>query len=113
MNLIAYLLNPKNSSMMMNVIKSHFLYYTFATAKTLSCQQLPLFNKYGKSINLLAATKFLLCSLDYLVPKMRRMSVWQTTAQTPNCWINALVRCQRQSTRSQNGPSPSWTTHFH
>lgn len=63
MDTIAYLLpDPENSSMTTNVIKSHYR-FTVATAKTLSPQQLPLYDKYNKANNL-AATKFLLSSLD-------------------------------------------------
>ena len=47
---------------MANVVKSHSR-YTVATAKTLSSQQLLVYNKYDKTNNL-AATKFLHSSLD-------------------------------------------------
>jgi hypothetical protein len=62
MDTIAYLPDPENSSTMSNVVKSHSR-YTVATAKTLSSHQVLLCDKYNKT-NDLAATKFLLSSLD-------------------------------------------------
>jgi hypothetical protein len=62
MDIIAYLSDPEDSSMMTNVVKTHSR-YTVATANTLSSQQLLLYDKYNKT-NDLAATKFLLSSLD-------------------------------------------------
>ncbi|KAI2493992.1 hypothetical protein MHU86_20523 [Fragilaria crotonensis] len=62
MDTIAYLPDPESSSMMTNVVRSHSR-YTVATAKTLSSQQILRYDKYDKS-NDLAATKFLLSSLD-------------------------------------------------
>jgi hypothetical protein len=62
MDTIAYLPNPENTSTMSNVVKSHSC-YTVATAKTLSSQQVLLYDKYDKTNNL-AATKFRLSSLD-------------------------------------------------
>ncbi|KAI2510655.1 hypothetical protein MHU86_3766 [Fragilaria crotonensis] len=62
MDTIAYLPDPESSSVMTNVVRSHSR-YTVATAKTLSSQQILRYDKYDKS-NDLAATKFLLSSLD-------------------------------------------------
>ena len=62
MDTIAYLPDPENAMTMSNVVKSHSR-YTVATAKALSSQQLLLYDKYDKT-NDLAATKFLLSSLD-------------------------------------------------
>ena len=62
MDIIAYLSDPEDSSMMTNVVKTHSR-YTVATANTLSSQQLLLYDKYNKT-NDLAATKVLLSSLD-------------------------------------------------
>ena len=57
MDTIAYLPDPENSSTMSNVVKSHSR-YTVATAKTLSSQQVLLYNKCNKTNNLVA-TKFI------------------------------------------------------
>ena len=62
MDTIAYLRDPESLSVMTNVVRSHSR-YTVATAKTLSSHQVLLYDKYNKT-NDLAATKFLLASLD-------------------------------------------------
>ena len=62
MDTIAYLPDPESPAVMTNVVSSHSR-YTVATAKTLSSHQVLLYDKYDK-MNDLAATKFLLSSLD-------------------------------------------------
>jgi hypothetical protein len=78
MDTIAYVPDPENTSTMSKVVKSHSR-YTVATAKTLSSQQVLLYNKYDKTNNL-AATKFLLFYLDpALMSKVKEKTENDTT----------------------------------
>jgi hypothetical protein len=61
MDSIAYLPDPENKLLMTNVVKSHSR-HTNQTAKTLSAEQLMLYDKYDKS-NDGASVKFVLSSL--------------------------------------------------